>query len=240
MATQTLRTRHEAYSRVRAKSGSAALADLIEKEPPIGVGEVIVAVFSAGGRVVRRATVEGRPIDRDELMLWLAGAEAAVQRYATEPARSAPQLTTGESALLDEAGFLEEKVAGPGALERTGIEYELLLADSMTLEQAAKMLHLKTTSRLRQCLGKRTLYGVKVGGSWRLPRFQFSRGKLVRGIDQVFPHVRDDAHPLAVKTWFSSPHQDLVLGDDERQVTPLAWLVAGYDAETVARLAEEI
>lgn len=207
---------------------------------PVDAGEVLVAVFGSEGGVVQRASLHGREVNLGELMLWLVSAGAAVERYVADPPPVAPQLTAGESALLDGAGFIEAEQGAPGALERSGIEFETLLADSFTLEQAAKMLHVKTTSRLRQRLADQTLYGIKAGRSWRLPRFQFARGKLVRGIDQVFPHIRSGAHPLAVKAWFSTPHQDLVLGEDEQRVKPLAWLTAGHPPEEVARLATEI
>ena len=97
-------------------------------------------------------------------------------------------------------------------------------------------------SRLRQRLGQRTLYGIKEGRSWRLPKFQFDakHKKVVRGIEKVFPRIRSDAHALEVATWFSVPHQDLVAGDDDERVTPLAWLSSGGSPETVAELAEEI
>jgi hypothetical protein len=91
-------------------------------------------------------------------------------------------------------------------------------------------------------LGQRTLFGIKDGRSWRLPRFQFDakKKKLVRGIDKVLPRIRLDAHPLEVVTWFSIPHQDLVVGENEEPVTPLDWLAGGRSPETVAQLADEI
>jgi hypothetical protein len=84
------------------------------------------------------------------------------------------------------------------------------------------------------------LYGIKDGRSWRIPRFQFAGKKLVRGLDQVIPRIRRDAHALAVETWFKTPHQDLVIGDDEKRVSPFAWLLGGNAPEAVAELAEEV
>jgi hypothetical protein len=245
MGTQTLHLNDATSLGVaefsRATQTGPAWLRFAKGRRPVDAGEVVVVVLSSNGGVVRRASTHGRELDHHELLRWLVSAEAAV-RGASDPPPDAPQLTAGEAALLDSAGLPEGEPGASNALERSGIEYELLLADSVTLEQAAKMLHVKTTSRLRQRLrpADRTLYGIKVGRSWRLPKFQFARGKLVRGIDQVFPHVRGDAHPLAVKAWFSTPHQDLVLGENEQRVTPLAWLTAGHPPDEVARLATEI
>ena len=128
--------------------------------------------------------------------------------------------------MLDEAGFADapRNADAGGALERSRIELELLLRESLTLEEAARALAV-SSGRLRQRLGptERTLYGIKEGRAWRIPKFQFaSKGKLVRGIDRVLPRIRPDAHPLAVAAWFSTPHQDLVIGEREERVTPRA------------------
>ena len=204
--------------------------------------EVLVLVVSKIGTLVRSMKVHGRVLDARELRLRLAGAETAVDEIVRVPRRGAePQLTTAEASMLDEAGLPEGRRHVPDALERARIELGALVRESLTIDEAAKALGV-STSRLRQRLSprRRTLYGIREGRSWRIPRFQFeSRNKLVRGIDLVLPHVRSDAHPLAVKNWFTTPHQDLVADDDER-VTPNAWLSAGRPADIVAELAEEI
>jgi hypothetical protein len=177
------------------------------------------------------------------MALRLAAAEAAVERIAASPPEAAsPALSTAEAALLDEAGFGEGSPAAVTALDRSRIELETMLHESLSLEAAARALDV-STSRLRQRLSsaERTLYGVKEGRGWRIPKFQFaSKGKLVRGIEKVLPHVRPDAHPLAVKTWFTSPHQDLVVGEDDHPVSPVEWLAAGESPVEAAKLATEI
>ncbi len=255
MATSTMQTLKlsEATRRSLAALGRAvdtvpAHAEPIEVRLPEGAhpvdeNEVLVVVLGRHEALVSRKKVRGRSVDFRELRLRLAGAEAAVESLAAaRPSADAPQLTRGEAVLLDEAGLTEEKTDAPSALERSRIELEVLLSESLSLDDAAKFLGV-SPARLRQRLSRkeRTLYGIKDGRVWRLPRFQFERsGKLVRGIATVLPHVRSDAHVLAVKTWFSSPHQDLVVGENEEPVTPLAWLSAGRPAKDVAMLAEEI
>lgn len=207
-----------------------------------GADEVVVVIITEESALLRKLWVRGRPIDARELRLQLAGAEAAVEEVArAQPAPIAAQLTAAEAAMLDEAGMVERATDVPSPLERSRIELELLVRSSLTIDAAARALRV-TTSRLRQRLSpsRRTLYGVKQGRSWRIPRFQFeARDRLIRGIERVLPRVRGDAHPLEIRDWFTLPHQDLVIGDDDR-VSPKAWLSSGRSPDIVAALAAEI
>jgi hypothetical protein len=226
-----------------AEQEEPAWVKLTHGLPGIGGDEVFVLVMGAPGTVVSRTKVIGRKPSLRDLKLRLAGAEAAVRGVSATPlVEQGAQLTESEASMLDSLGFPEQDPGEVGASERTRIDLEILLRDSLTLEQAGKLLHL-STGRLRQRLGPgaRTLYGFKEGRAWRIPRFQVDRrGHLVRGIDKVIPRVRSDAHPLAVARWFTSPHQDLVVGVAEDPVTPLAWLAAGRNPGAVADLAQEI
>lgn len=205
--------------------------------------EVLVLVVTQRGALVRSSRVHGRVLDARELGLQLAGAEAAIDEVArTRPEAVAAQLSSAEAAMLEDAGLVEGPMGAPSALERSRIELDLLVRGSLTIEDTARALGV-STSRIRQRLSPRhrTLYGIKEGRGWRVPKFQFeSRGKLVRGIAAVMPHVRHDAHPVAVRDWFTTPHQDLVVGTDDERVTPRAWLSSGRPVEIVAELAEEI
>ncbi|MDB4941601.1 MAG: hypothetical protein JWP97_1135 [Labilithrix sp.] len=224
------------------RRGPAAVG--VGARSPVAEDEVVVIVLSKHAAVVSSSTLKGRTLDVDELRRRLAGAELAVARLAEAPTPpEAPPLAKGEAALLDRAGFVDAGGSGAGgALERSRIELDMMLAESLTLDDAARALGV-STGRLRQRLGPtaRTLYGIKDGRAWRIPRFQLAtKGRLVRGIDRVLPRIREDAHPLAVAAWFSQPHQDLVTSDDEAPVSPRAWLLAGRDPDIVAELAAEI
>ena len=225
------------------KAGSR---EAVEVRLPKGVSvadenEIVVMVFSRGeGLAYARQVPEGAPKTRD-IVLWMASAEQAIHELASQ-SENAPPLPTAESVLLDKAGLVVADRKRPGAFERSRIAFDIFLQrESWTLERAASVLDV-STGRLRQRLSSknRTLYGIKDGRAWRIPKFQFVKRKLVRGIEDVLPHVRRDAHPLAVRTWFTSPHQDLVEGEDERPVSPIEWLSSGRPSEVVAALAEEI
>lgn len=203
--------------------------------------EVVLLVLTKARTFVRRKMISGRHLTSKEIQLRLAGAEAAIDDLVQErDPKLAPQLTTAEAALLDRAGFGVAAESVPSSLERSRIELELLIRTSLTIDEAAHALGV-TTSRVRQRLSQRSLYGLKEGKNWRIPRFQFaSKSRLVRKIDVVLPHIRGDAHPLVVKNWFTLPHQDLVVGDDEQPVSPIEWLASGGSPEVVAELADEI
>jgi len=191
-----------AIGRSRAKPVRVRLT---KGERPVADGEVLVMVFSGDEGVASRTTIRGREVDLKELLLHLAGVEAAVATVDSErQSASMPQLTEGEASMLDLAGLREEDTGAASALDRSRIELELLMhSGSLSLDEAAKALGVGT-SRLRQRLSAsvRSIYGVKDGRAWRIPRFQ--------------------------------------IGDDERSVTPLAWLAAGHSPDAVAKLAEEI
>jgi excisionase family DNA binding protein len=228
MASQTVRI--EAAAR-------RALRSTFKKVRP---DEVLVLVVGPDAGVATRKSLRAKHLDTNTLELLLLGAEAAVDELARNPVAPSPPLTSAEAAVLDAAGLAEE-VAGPGEYERSTIAFALLLRQSLTIEKAAKALGV-STSRLRQRLSEHTLYGIKEGRAWRIPRFQLDakRKNLVHGIEKVLPSVKTDAHPLAVVSWFTSPHQDLVVGDEEAPVTPLQWLSAGRSPSVVAELATEI
>jgi len=152
------------------------------------------------------------------------------------------ELTAAEQLVLDEAGLVEPAPGEADALEQTRAAYEQLLRDSLTLDEAAALLGLSTRTLVRR-LNARTVYGVQEGpyvpGSWHLPRFQFEGATLVAGIEQVLPRLRLGTHPLAVVSWFTLPHPDLVVGEDEQPISPLDWLRAGRSPSIVAQLADE-
>jgi predicted HTH domain antitoxin len=156
------------------------------------------------------------------------------------------ELTVVEQEILSRAGLVEPKPGDPDAFERTRVEYEQLLRDSLSLEQAAELLGM-SVKHVRRRLHERTIYGVQYGRScpgpatsWHVLRFQFDGNKLVAGIEQVLPRIQPGAHPLGVQSWFTLPHPGLVVGEDERSVSPLDWLRAGRSHEDVAQLAAEM
>ena len=111
-----------------------------------------------------------------------------------------------------------------------------MLAESLNVEEAARMLKVDP-SRIRQRLSgdPRSLFGVKTGKAWRIPRFQFDEKRVIPGIDAVIAKLPRDLSPVAVYRWFTSPNSELEL--DDETASPLDWLKGGGDSARVAELA---
>jgi hypothetical protein len=186
----------------------------------------------------------GLHVDPEEFDRLVAEAleEVVPLRPSPEPAA---ELSEDELALLAAGGMRFDRLPAGGEhpLVRTAAQYAALVGTSLSVAQAAAHLGV-AESRVRQRLGERTLYGIKLPGGWRLPRFQFAAHGTARGtvpgIERVLPHLAPDLHPLEVVGWLTTPNPDLVVDDadeDGRPVSPLAWLSAGLSPDAVVALA---
>jgi hypothetical protein len=151
------------------------------------------------------------------------------------------ELTASEIAVLERGGFEPEPLVldDTHPLIKSAAAYAALIGSSLSVAQAASRLHV-AGSRVRQRLGERTLYGIKMRSGWRLPLFQFSDQGTVPGIDVVLPRLDPMLHPLTVVGWFTTPNPDLTYADDEEPVTALTWLMAGRSPSPVAELARSV
>jgi hypothetical protein len=250
------RAAHAARKGGPARAKSPAGAGFLLSTPPtsLATDEILIAVADASSVVLRRVKVPGpaaeataRPsatrvagIARRIAEIELIASELAA--IALSPTSPPVALTDAEERMLRDGGLSPAPVGAREALglHRTTAEYARLLHDSYTVERAARRLGVNA-SRIRQRLmgGRRTLLGIKVGKSWRIPAFQFQGRRLVPGIDRVVARLSPDLHPVAVHRWFTSPTPDLTHGDDT-PVSPLDWLRAGYPPEAAARLAADL
>src|SRR5215210_4416158 len=162
--------------------------------------------------------------------------EMPTGRWVEDPGR---EFTVEEAMVLKEGGLeLSAREEGTDVLAGTAAKYAAMLASALTTREAAGMLGVGE-SRIRQRLGRRTLYGVKAGRENRLPAFQFEGGGEVPGIAEVLARMDRSVHPVAVFNWFVLPNADLYLDEDEAgPVSPRHWLLSGGDPDVAACLAE--
>lgn len=183
-----------------------------------------VLVLDPGPALVRR-------------MFRSAAQALMANRPMREVSTSAPPLSKGEIDALRRVGANLQPWTGGAAndpLARTIVDYMALIETSMSTAEAAAMLKVDV-SRIRQRIRERSLLGLEYEGAWRLPRFQFERGKVLPGLAAVLTALPEGINPLDVATWFLEPDVDLEIGD--ATPSPRKWLLSGGDPATLARLA---
>lgn len=161
-------------------------------------------------------------------------------RARSSAGTSAPHaLSTMEIDALRSVGLSTEPWRRGGRtdpLAQSIADYMALLDTSLTTSQAAKYLRVDS-SRIRQRLRERSLYGVEYDGEKRLPAFQFERRKVLPGLADVLAELPAQLNPLDVAEWFLAPHPDLELEDPPTAVSPRQWLLSGRPVERVVALA---
>ena len=186
--------------------------------------------------MTRLATLaESRGLERDAFISWMEEALGGVAAGSKDPSR---ELSEAEREVLAEEGLGQEPTDdAPVAASMSA--YLNLVEEALPAARAAERMGV-SASRVRQLLGARRLYGVKLGRDWRLPRWQFrTRGQgLVPGIEAVNAAFPTDFHPLSVEGILATPNPELELGGEP--VSPLDWLRSGGAAETAARLAADL
>lgn len=192
--------------------------------------EIPLPADMKGLRSLEGGSVALVDVERDHLKLRFFGSSLVDDEGST--------LTSSEEAALTEGGV--DDVSDEDALlvqAQAAAAYQELRASSLTVEEAAARLGVNT-SRIRQRLADRSLYGFKDGHTWLLPAFQFGSKALVPGVGVVVRRLPPEIGVLSAARWFSSPNPDLCTrDDDERPLTPLQWLLGGNPPEAAAELA---
>ena len=235
------------------RPGADALAPLMR---PGGADELVIAVRE-GPSVTVRTVAKPPRLPRGAARAAYGGYVARRLAEIDTAVQELLAAATGSAGGAESSGLTveEERVLASGGLDtsplrageeepltETALEYARLLQSSLSVEQAAKLLSVNP-SRVRQRLTghPRTLYGIKEGKAWRVPRFQFAGRKAVPGVAAVIGALPPDLHPVAVRRWLTTPHPDLRINADEaRAVAPLEWLRTGRAPEVVADLARGI
>jgi excisionase family DNA binding protein len=155
-----------------------------------------------------------------------------------ETARERPgdRLSGGELQVLERYPSAATEEVSRALARSAGIR-QRILDTSLSVGQAAERLGVGT-SRIRQRIGEGSLYAIKVGRSWRLPDWHFTKSGELPGIAAVIHALPDGTDLLEVDGFVTSSNVDLVVEDVA--VTPLEWLGAGLDAESVLRIAADL
>ena len=184
-----------------------------------------------------------------QLAEYLVESIEAMEEGALIPA--ARELPEAELEVLRSGGL--DVDAGPSPqddpIARASAAYSALVETALTIKAVAGTLG-RNESRIRQRLLQRTLYGIRRGRNWLLPLFQFQvedrKGTrtlkgAVLGIEQVFPALSPELHPVSVWRWFTSPSTELTDGTAlDKPISPRDWLLAGRDPGPVVDLARDL
>lgn len=148
------------------------------------------------------------------------------------------ELTAAEQdALIRSGASIEELPSGVvSPLVEGAAQYTALLLSSYTVDDVARMLRVDP-SRVRQRLAERSMYGVKLRGGWRIPKFQFDGDRMIPGVEQVIRAIPDAMDLVGLHNWFTLPDPDLDVED--RAVSPSDWLRRGGDPRIPAEMAAD-
>jgi hypothetical protein len=149
------------------------------------------------------------------------------------------ELTAEEQRVLKESGVDLTTVVNQDPVAETAVQFAAIIESSLTIKEAALRME-KPESQVRQMIARRTLYSVLLDNRRYIPLFQFKKdGGLLPNITKVNAALSDDLHPVEVFEWYTQPDPDLYLGDTiEQTVSPIAWLLAGGDHQTLVTLAK--
>jgi hypothetical protein len=166
---------------------------------------------------------------------------AIAERRARLAGPSDRELTRAEVEVLELGGFdlghREHGEADP--VLRTIAAYAALIAGALTTSEVALRLGV-ASSRIRQRLAERSLYGIMPDTDWLLPEFQFEGPRTLPGLAQVVRALDPSLHPVSVDRFFASHDPELADPTTGRALSPRDWLRAGQPPATVARLAAQL
>ena len=149
------------------------------------------------------------------------------------------ELTAEEQRVLKEGGVDLATVVNRDPVAETAVQFAAIIETSLTIKEASRRIE-KPESQVRQMIARRTLNSVLLDNRRYIPLFQFKKdGGLLPNITKVNAALSADLHPVEVFEWYTQPDSDLYLGDDiEQTVSPIAWLLAGRDYQTLVTLAK--
>lgn len=166
--------------------------------------------------------------------------QAIESMHRTLYSESKGEMTAQELQVLGESGVdVEEHPELEDPLMGYATAFAAILATSLTTAQAAKRLRGVTAVRVRQMIGDRTLYAVRIDNRWRIPEFQFQGDSLVPNIAEINAAIDRDLDAVSVLRWYTSPDPELE-APDGTVLSPLDWLKAGLRQEPVLQLARDL
>lgn len=143
-------------------------------------------------------------------------------------------LPADEATIYDAAGLSEDAGAYRRQLAERVAQYVTLLAQSVTVAEAAARLGV-TRARVQQMISARELWALRDHKDrWALPRIQFTDEALLPGWTVVARVIPADAHPLEILGLLSTAQPELDIAGTATTIPD--WLRSGGDEHEPVRL----
>ena len=160
--------------------------------------------------------------------------------HRTLYAPSRDELTPSELGLLAQAGVeVEESPRRADPMIVYATEFAAILATSLSPARAGERLGGVTAVRVRQLIGDRSLFALRLEGRWKIPVFQFGDEGLVPNIGAVNASLPATLDAVSVLRWYTGPDPELEAPGGDI-LSPLDWLRSGMDPAPVAALARDL
>lgn len=153
-------------------------------------------------------------------------------------AASDHELTDAEIAVLRRGRTATTAAVHPDPLEVHGAELAAILPTALSPAEVAGSLGI-SPGHVRRTIRSGALFAVRIGGRWRVPRFQFGSDGLVPNIAAVNAAAPRTLDPVSLVRWYSTPDADLP-GPDGRALSPLDWLRAGRAPAPLIAIVREL
>jgi excisionase family DNA binding protein len=184
-------------------------------------------------QVARTLERAGLRVGVDEFLRRVGEAAARFGPLVDDPRA---HLTTAEAATLTAVGadVSPRRDDEPDERAAAAVEAATVVATALTVRDAAARLGVDP-SRVRHRLAEGRLTGLRRGGGWRLPAWQFTGDDTLPGLGAVIPAIPDDLPAAVVAAFFLTADPDLEINGRAR--SPRDWLAAGGDPARVTELA---
>lgn len=115
----------------------------------------------------------------------------------------------------------------------------LLEENSLALPAAAAAERLgRSLTRIRGAIADGSLYGVKVGRSWLIPRWQLDEAKPLPHLRKVIAAIPEGTSAVTLERVMTQPSEELYV--DGKPVSPRNWLLAGNDPGAVVEIVRQL
>lgn len=129
-----------------------------------------------------------------------------------------------------------DRRAEPGLVEHAA---RLLSDTSSALPAAAAAERLgRSATRVRGAIADGSLYGVKVGRSWLLPRWQLDDATPLPHLRKVIAAIPEGASAITLERVMTAPSDELYV--DAAPVSPRDWLLTGNDPAVVVDMVRQL